>query len=104
MQWSFFLHLIELVTIHHSLSSHRTMILATKWACHQAPKVHCTNSHNMLHMLVMKFYQFRKNTFMLFSKKFAHEIHEVFKDQYLKQLTKVDFHDQFEINDTKQFF
>jgi hypothetical protein len=51
-----------------------------------------------------EFYQFRKNTFMLFSKKFAHEIHEVSKDQYLKQLTKVDFHYQFEINDTKRIF
>jgi hypothetical protein len=34
---------------------------------------------------------------MLLSKKFAHEIHEVFKDQYLKQLTKGDFHYQYEI-------
>jgi len=53
MRWSLFFHVIKLVTIHDFLSSHRTMILATKWACHQAPKMHCTNLHNMLHMFVM---------------------------------------------------
>jgi len=65
MQWSLFFHVIELVTIHDFFSYHRTMILATKWACRQAPKVHCTNLHNMLHMLVMNFINLERTLYVV---------------------------------------
>jgi hypothetical protein len=80
MRWSLFFHVIKLVTIHDSLSSHRTMILATEWACHQAPKMHCTISHNMLHMFVMSSINLEITPLCCSQRNFVHEIHEVFKD------------------------